>query len=132
MTASQQLGDFIDPEYPAAEKAFANSSWKLILKQNPESLLAMRDDPKLKAFVKEDWQFELLQSVHSNPPYYSEAAIFGPDVKGVIGRLMLDPFTLLLTSTNAEDFAEMEKRTVNGMSVADAIEDILQARGIVG
>ena len=32
MSASQQLTDFFNPNAPAAEKAFENSSWKLILK----------------------------------------------------------------------------------------------------
>ena len=128
--ATQQLTDYFRAESPAAEKAFENSSWKAILKQNPESLVALRSNPKLEAFVKEDWQLELMQSVHSNPPNYSEVALFGPDVKGVIGRLMLDPFTLLLTSTNAEDYQALESRMHRGMSVVQAIEDVLQQRGL--
>jgi conjugal transfer ATP-binding protein TraC len=128
--ATQQLTDYFRAESPAAEKAFENASWKVILKQNPETLLALRSNPKLAAFVKEDWQLDLMRSIHSNPPHYSEAAIFGPDVKGVVARLMLDPFTLLLTSTNAEDYDALESRVKNGMSASAAIEDVLKARGI--
>jgi conjugal transfer ATP-binding protein TraC len=128
--ATQQLTDYFRPESPAAEKAFENSSWKAILKQNPDSLMALRSNPKLEAFVKEDWQLELLQSVHSKPPAYSEVALFGPDVKGVIGRLMLDPFTMLLTSTNAEDYQALETRIANGMSLTSSIEEILKLRGL--
>ncbi|KJV71857.1 conjugative transfer TraC domain protein, partial [Orientia tsutsugamushi str. UT76] len=40
--------------------------------------------------------------------YYSEIAIYSPNVSGVIGRLMIDPFTLLLTSTNARDYQAIE------------------------
>ncbi|SPM46081.1 conjugal transfer protein TraC [Orientia tsutsugamushi] len=58
----------------------------------------------MNKFVDEDWKLNLLQSVHSNPPYYSEIAIYSPNVLGVIGRLMIDPFTLLLTSINARDY----------------------------
>ena len=127
--ATQQLTDYFRESSPAAEKAFENASHKAILKQNPETLLSLRSNPKLEAFVKEDWQLELLQSVHSNPPHYSEVAIFGPDVKGVIGRLMMDPFTLLLTSTNAEDYQALEDRMEKGMSALAAIEDVLKERG---
>jgi len=127
--ATQQLTDYFRAESPAAEKAFENASFKAILKQNPESLLALRSNPKLHAFVKEDWQLELLQSVHSDPPHYSEIALFGPDVKGVIGRLIMDPFTLLLTSTNAEDYQALEERMERGMSVVESIEDVLKLRG---
>lgn len=128
--ATQQLTDYFRAESPAAEKAFENASWKAILKQNPESLLAMQSNPKLASFVKEPWQLELLQSVHSNPPHYSEAALFGPDVKGVIGRLKLDPFTLLLTSTNAEDYQALEDLCAQGLGVVEAIETVLQKRGL--
>ena len=126
--ATQQLTDYFRQESPAAEKAFENASWKAILKQNPESLLAMRSNPKLASFVKDDFHLNFMQSIHSAPPHYSEAALFGPDVKGVIGRLMLDPFTLLLTSTNAEDYQALEERTKRGMSIAEAVNDVLEQR----
>lgn len=129
--ATQQLTDYFRGEGSAAEKAFENSSHKVILKQNPESFKAMRANPKLAGFVDEDWKLNLLQSVHSNPPYYSEAAIYGPNVSGVIGRLMIDPFTMLLTSTNARDYQAIEDRLAKGMSVTEAINDVLQDKGLV-
>ncbi|WP_371220800.1 TraC family protein [Orientia tsutsugamushi] len=107
--ATQQLTDYFRQEGSASEKAFKNSSHKIILKQNSESFKAMRANPKLAGFVDEDWKLNLLQSVHSNPPYYSEIAIYSPNVSGVIGRLMIDPFTLLLTSTNARDYQATAK-----------------------
>ncbi len=73
----------------------------------------------------------LLQSIHSNPPYYSEAAIYSPNVTGVIGRLMIDPFTLLLTSTNARDYQAIEDKMSKGMSVSEAINNILNERRVV-
>jgi conjugal transfer ATP-binding protein TraC len=103
----------------------------VILKQNPETLQALRHNPKLAAFVKDDWQLELLQSIHSNPPHYSEMAIFGPDIRGVVARLMLDPFTKILTSTNAEDYQALEDRIAKGMDIATAINEILDKRGLL-
>ena len=90
----------------------------------------MRSNPKLASFVKEDWQLDLMQSIRSEPPHYSEVALFGPDVHGVVARLRLDPFTLLLTSTNADDYRAIEERIQRGMSVTGAIEDILKSRGL--
>lgn len=130
--ATQQLTDYFRAESPAAEKAFENAAWKAILKQNPETLLALRSNPKLAAFVKEDWQLERMQSIHSHPPHYSEVALFGPDVRGVVGRLRLDPFTLLLTSTNAEDFQLLEDLTKEGLAPQEAIEQVLKMRGREG
>lgn len=129
--ATQQLTDYFREAGSAAEKAFENSSHKVILKQNPESFKAMRANPKLAGFVDEDWKLNLLQSIHSNPPHYSEAAIYGPNVHGVVARLMLDPFTLMLTSTNARDYRALEDRMIAGMSVTDAINNILEERGLV-
>ena len=128
--ATQQLTDYFRQEGAASEKAFENSAHKIILKQNPESFKAMRANPKLASFVDEEWKLQLMQSIHSNPPHYSEAAIFSPNVSGVVGRLMIDPFTLLLTSTNARDYQALENRMQDGMSVTAAIDSVLRERGI--
>ena len=128
--ATQQLTDYFREEGSAAEKAFENSSHKVILKQNPESFKAMRANPKLAGFVDEDWKINLLQSIHSSPPHYSEAAIYGPNVHGVVTRLMLDPFTLMLTSTNARDYQALEDKMMLGMNVTDAINSVLQISSV--
>jgi conjugal transfer ATP-binding protein TraC len=129
--ATQQLTDYFRQEGSASEKAFENASHKIILKQNPESFKAMRANPKLANFVDEEWKLQLMQSIHSNPPHYSEAAIFSPNVSGVIGRLRMDPFTLLLTSTNARDYQALEDRIQKGMSVTEAIDEVLRERGLL-
>ncbi|BAG41167.1 putative conjugative transfer protein TraC [Orientia tsutsugamushi str. Ikeda] len=101
------------------------------MKQNSESFKAMRANPKLAGFVDEDWKLNLLQSVHSNPPYYSEIAIYSPNVSGVVGRLMIDPFTLLLTSTNARDYQAIEDHMAKGMNVSEAINYAIRERKII-
>lgn len=128
--ATQQLTDYFRGESSAAEKAFENASHKVILKQNADSFKAMRANPKLAGFVDEDWKLNLLQQIHSNPPYYSEAAIYGPEVSGIIGRLIIDPFTALLTSTNARDVQALDDKMEQGLSVPDAINEILRMRGL--
>jgi conjugal transfer ATP-binding protein TraC len=127
--ATQGLTDYFREESPAAEKFFENCSHKAILKQNSDMFLAMRSNPKLAGFVKEDWQLNLMQSIHSNPPHYSEAALFGPGVEFAVARLKVDPFTLLLASTNAGDHAALEEKANQGMPLAQAVETILRERG---
>ncbi|CAM79382.1 conjugative transfer protein [Orientia tsutsugamushi str. Boryong] len=86
----------------------------------------------MNKFVDEDWKLNLLQSVHSNPQYYSEIAIYSPNVSGVIGRLlMIDPFTLLLTSTNARDYQAIEDYMAKGMNVSEAINHVIREREII-
>ena len=89
-----------------------------------------RHNPKLKEFVKDDRSLRLMQSLHVNPQAgFSEGALFGPGIFGVVFRLRLDPFSALLTSTNAADFSAINEKTAAGMSTADAIESVLQERG---
>ncbi|MFP3034030.1 MAG: conjugal transfer protein, partial [Candidatus Tisiphia sp.] len=45
-------------------------------------------------------------------------------------RLMLDPFTLMLTSTNARDYQALEDKMMLGMNVTDAINSVLQIRSV--
>ena len=43
----------------------------------------------------------------------------------------MDPFTLLLTSTNARDYQALEDRIQKGMSVTEAIDEVLRERGLL-
>jgi conjugal transfer ATP-binding protein TraC len=49
--------------------------------------------------------------------------------KGVI-RLLLNPSKVLLFSNRAEDNNPLDERMAAGMSTAQAIDDLLAARGI--
>lgn len=131
LVASQHLTDFFPKEGGAFENIFANSAYKLILKQNPDTLKSMKVNPKLSHFVDEEWKLKLLQSVQSIKGQYSEFAIFGPDVEAVIARLRIDPFSLLLMSTNPNAYQSIENRLNEGMGLTDAIEDILRERAAV-
>lgn len=127
--ATQQITDYFKPESPASQKAFENASHKAILKQNPDTLSSLSEHPHLKEFVKSDYRMALLKSIHTSPPNYSEVAIFSSGVHGVVGRLMLDPFTRLLYSTNAEDYQDLQEMIDSGVCVVDAINQLLQNRG---
>ena len=49
-----------------------------------------------------------------------------------IGRVMLDPFSLLLVSSKAEDFEAVRAYRESGLSVEQAIEAVLRDRGLPG
>lgn len=49
--------------------------------------------------------------------------------RGVM-RLVINPSTLLLFSNRAEDNVPLDQRLAEGMSVSDAIDDVLRERGI--
>ncbi|NMT19186.1 hypothetical protein HKA99_33085, partial [Vibrio parahaemolyticus] len=46
-----------------------------------------------------------------------------------IGRLIVDPFHKLLYSSRAEDVNAIKQLTRKGLSVADAISQLLKERG---
>jgi conjugal transfer ATP-binding protein TraC len=47
-----------------------------------------------------------------------------------IGRLVLDPYSLLLASTRAEDFNAIREKTGAGLNVDEAIRAVLKERGL--
>jgi conjugal transfer ATP-binding protein TraC len=46
-----------------------------------------------------------------------------------IGRLILDPHTLLLFSNRHEDNQAIDQRRARGMSIDQAIDEVLRERG---
>ena len=45
-----------------------------------------------------------------------------------LGRLLLDPFSMLVYSTRAEDYEAIKRLRDQGLSVADAIEQLVTQR----
>ena len=125
---TQHLTDYFKPESPAAMEAFNCSAWKCLLYQEADVIRSFKQHPQLQTFVETEFREALLKSVRSKPPYYSEVALYGPQVHGVVGRLSLDPFSRLLYSTNPEEYQAVEHYLSQGLSVADSIEQVLHKR----
>jgi conjugal transfer ATP-binding protein TraC len=122
MSATQGLDDF--QSNSAAKAAFANSDWVFLLRQKPESIEKLSDLGKLRS---DDSMKRLLQSLHTEHGAYSELYIQSPMGNGV-GRLIVDPFSLLLFSSRAEDFNAINAKRATGLCVAEAIEAVLADR----
>lgn len=67
---------------------------------------------------------QLLKSVHTMPGEYSEIMLL-TDAGAGIGRLIVDPFTRLLYSTNPVEVAQIQRLRERGMSYAQAIRALL-------
>ena len=67
-------------------------------------------------------------SAAPNPGVYSEI-FFITEMGTGIGRLIVDPFHKLLYSSRAEDVNAIKQLTRKGLSVADAISQLLKERG---
>lgn len=126
--ATQHMTDYFKKESPAATEAFNCSAWKCILYQEKDVITSFNSHPQLQFFVESEYREELLKSVHSRPPHYSEVIIFGPNISGVVGRLCLDPFSRLLYSTNPAEYQAIENLIKSGASVIEAIEIVAETQ----
>ena len=129
MVATQLLTDF-DKLGKDAASIFEGASFKIIMKQNADTLSAMRSIPLLKSYVDGDERMRRLQSVKSSKGEYGEFTLWSPGVNGDICQLRIDPFTLLLMSTNPTDKAQIIEKRQNGLSLTEAINEVLLERGV--
>jgi conjugal transfer ATP-binding protein TraC len=125
--ATQNLSDYFREESPGATAAFENSDWKCIFKQESLNLVEKLGKTEEDHTIAKQIVGTLLPA-----STFSEMALFGQDVKGVVGRLFCDPFSQLLYSTKAQDFAEISKYRDSGLDVEEAINAVLldRTRGI--
>lgn len=123
MTVTQGIDDYY--KNPTATAAFQNSDWVWLLRQKEESL----DQAKKTSRMKMDGgRLELYASLDTVKGKYSEMAFVSPD--GVaVGRLIVDPFSEKLYSTDAGEVQFIRERTESGMSVVDAIRELVALSG---
>ena len=121
--ATHSVTDFFQNSH--AQASFDQAAWKLMLQQEPESIDALKMS---KQFSLDQGTENLLKSVTTKKGEYSEICIRGKDVT-TVGRLRLDPFTLLLYSTAPEDYVAKQEKLKQGLSIGEACEAILRERG---
>lgn len=122
-TITQSVDDYYKNE--ATRAAITNADWLFLLRQKPESIDRLGKEGKLHV---DEWMKRQLSSVSTEHGHYSEIFVHGPMGSGV-GRLILDPFSMLLYSTRAEDYQAIKTLTDQGIPVTEAIETIIERRG---
>jgi len=122
MSATQGVDDYY--RNPAAKAALDNSDWMFLLRQKPESIEMM---DKLGQLTMDDAMKRLLQSLRTEHGAYSEIFVHSPVGSG-IGRLIVDPYSLLLFSSRAEDFTAINEKRAAGLSVSQAIDAVIGER----
>jgi conjugal transfer ATP-binding protein TraC len=122
ITATQSIGDYY--KYDASLAAFENSDWLLLLRQKKESVEQLTESGRLKV---DDSMKRMLMSLKTSHGEFSEVFIYSAAGMG-IGRLVVDPYSTLLYSSKAEDFARIKELTREGMDITSAIEQVLRER----
>lgn len=125
--ATQGIGDFSMSR--SAEAAFNNADWLFLLRQKPESILALEKTDKL--CVDESMK-NMLMSIKTVQGSYSEVFVHGGQMGHGIGRVLFDPFSLLLVSSKAEDFEAVKIYREQGYTIVEALESVLADRGVSG
>ena len=127
--ASQLITDFHDLGKEAMS-IFAGADYKLIMKQNADTLTTMRSLPLFQSYVKDDERMHRMGLIESKKGEYGEFSLWAPGINGDICQLRIDPFTLLLMSTNPTDKQLIKNHRESGLSLTEAINAVLEARGI--
>lgn len=124
-TGTQSVGDYF--KSGTARAAFDNADWMFLLRQKAESIEDLQKSGKL---IMDEHTKMMLNSVTTVGGKFSEIFMRCADMPPTIGRLLFDPFSMLMASTKADDFAEINALVSEGMSTETAIETILEQRGV--
>jgi conjugal transfer ATP-binding protein TraC len=125
VVGTQSLNDFY--QNPGAQAAFDNSDWLCLLSQKPESIEQLKKMDRLSLSPQKEAQ---LKSVKTKQGQYAEVMISGSNGYA-IGRLLLDPYSSLLYSTKAEDYAAVQTLKIQGYTLPQSLEKLLQQRQAV-
>jgi len=109
---------------PAAQAAFDNSDWMCLLSQKTESIDQLKNLGRISLTPQMESQLKSVKTKHGK---YSEVMIYGSQGYA-IGRLLLDPYSLLLYSSKAEDYAAIAALKAQGFTLAEALEQLLKGR----
>lgn len=118
VVGTQSFADFYTNDY--AMNVLENANWVLMLNQVPEAISSLSESKKLAVTPHKEAKMKSVKTVVGK---YAE--IFISSSKGyTVGRLLLDPFSLLLYSTKPEEFAAVQDLMANGATVQEAVQQL--------
>ncbi len=137
---TQGINDFYTKS-DASRVVYEQSDTTMLFRQKAESLMGLEKDSRLSASPYDLRVIKSLRTIRSefwpnrNDPDnnyrggYSEVFIKSASHKGM-GRLILDPYSLLLYSSLPEDFTAVDAKLKQGLAVNEAIKAVLADRGV--
>lgn len=122
VVGTQSVNDFY--QTPGALAAYENSDWLCLLSQKPESINVLKENKRINLNPAMEKQ---LLSVHTKSGQYAECMIVGSHGYAVT-RLVLDPFSNILYSTKASEYAAVKNLVDQGISMEEAVEEVAGIR----
>ena len=123
VVGTQSVNDFY--ACAGAQAAWDNSDWNCFLSQKEESISQLKNSNKILLDKDKETLMVSVKTIHGK---YAEVLINGAEGYSV-GKLLLDPFSSLLFSTKAEDYAAIKELQKSGKSVAESVEYLLELQG---
>jgi len=99
-----------------------NSTWTILLKQDEKGLGAFKESEAFKEMIP------LIRSIGLSPNKYAEALLYTTGVT-VVGKLVLDDYSKALFSTDSADFNFLRRKTSEGISLDEAVEQLVSLKG---
>ena len=99
-----------------------NSTWTILLKQDEKGLGAFKESEAFKEMIP------LIRSIGLSPNKYAEALLYTTGVT-VVGKLVLDDYSKALFSTDPADFNFLRRKTSEGISLDEAVEQLVSLKG---
>lgn len=113
-------GSGMSSDDKARATTIENMSWRVFLKQKADSA------ERASRMGLDKAQINTIKSLETVKNHYSESLIYQSEKEYFVSRLMLDPFSETLYSSNPEIFSSVNKLISEGFSTADAVETIMQ------
>ncbi|NKB55047.1 MAG: type IV secretion system protein TraC [Alphaproteobacteria bacterium] len=126
VTGTQTVNDYYKND--AALASYENTDWICFLAQKADSINFLKNAGRIAI---DDAMERDMKSLRRAGSQYSEVMILGPGGYGV-GRLMLDPFSVKLYSSTAEDFETIRRLHAGGMSLEEAVEQSVKDPDLEG
>lgn len=121
ITCVQEFKDFDNG--PKHQAILNNSSWTAVLRQEPAGIGQIRHSEKFKNCTS------LIETITKDPENkYSEIMIMGSNLR-VVGRLVVDPYSECLYSTESEDYGFLHQCKNNGLDKDTAIRELIKKKG---
>lgn len=124
-TATQGIDHFYASR--AAESCLNNSSNILMLRQSKE---AIESTARTGRIVMNENMKRTLMSLRTEEGSFSEVYIHTQERGSGVGRLVIDPHSLLMYSNRQEDNVPLDNYLAHGMDIDQAIAQLLRDRGV--
>ena len=120
VVCTQDLSSFDNSKGDRKSQAAVHEccTWKLIGQQDEEGIATFHNSTNYQKYVG------LIESVHKHPENKYAEMLISTNKTKIVGRLVTDPFSVAMYSTEKEDFNFLEVQEKQGVPLREALRDL--------